>query len=131
MGLFWQLMNAYVKGAVFIGSLLSQRHPGVDGLLYMHDAAGGFNSALHELGAEGRPPLVIVEGFELIVQMAGCSSCPEANALSSLTCLQTAQQLVNLADAGLVDSIWVLPGEHRPLAPMIALLQKHAGAFRV
>lgn len=111
LGDLGDLMNAYAKAALFLGSILSQRHPHVDAMLYFHDAASSYRRALVNLNAAGRQPILILSNVECLAHLAESHCCEESKALGNLMCLQTAQQTLSIASEGLADVLWVLPSD--------------------
>jgi len=132
LGNLGELMNAYVKAAVFVGSILSQRHPHIDAMLYFHGAASSYRKALESLSATGKRPILMLSNLESLAHLAGSHCCEETKALGNLMCLQTAQQTLGMASEGLADVIWVLPYDAEAVLKLASKgVRAHASIFNV
>jgi len=131
LGMLGEILNTYVKAAIFVGSLLSQRHPHVDALLYIHSACSNFNKAVEELASEGRRPVVVVQNVDYLVNLVEASAFPETKGLASLLCCSVSQQSLQLADDGLADVVWIIPSHDVLKGPAFQKIRTQAHVVEV
>eukprot|EP00746_Dinoflagellata_sp_MGD_P020975 gnl/MRDRNA2_/MRDRNA2_148891_c0_seq1.p1 gnl/MRDRNA2_/MRDRNA2_148891_c0~~gnl/MRDRNA2_/MRDRNA2_148891_c0_seq1.p1 ORF type:complete len:301 (+),score=45.92 gnl/MRDRNA2_/MRDRNA2_148891_c0_seq1:64-903(+) len=101
------ILNTYVKAVIFIGSVLSQRHPHTDTILYTHNVNNNMRRALKSLKASGQKPHVVLQHVDNFIVHGLSEECKESRACFSLTSKSLAEFSLSLIDDGLADVLWV------------------------
>lgn len=108
LGTVGDLLNVYVKAAIFVSSILSQRHPFIDATLYIHNAMNNFRRALQNLHEDGRRPLLLIENLDSLHHHFEASCSAEAKTLTNHLAIVVSQQSLSFVEEGLADVVWVL-----------------------
>ncbi|CAE8609833.1 unnamed protein product [Polarella glacialis] len=132
LGPLGELLNTYVKAAIFIGSILSQRHPRTDAILYTNNAINNFRRALFCFKASGTRPLLIMGNVDFLVCTRKVTSCKETQGLAELLLLTAAQQTLSLTQEGFADIILVLSDDPEVIeGSAFHSICKHGSVFDV
>lgn len=133
LGELGAILNTYVKAIIFIGSVLSQRHPHIDTILYTHNVNNNTRRALQALRAAGKRPSVVLQHVDSFIVHGLSEECKETRACFSLTSKSLAEFSLSLVDDGLADVLWVFGAKDTKAlsAAEVASLQGHVRVLHV
>eukprot|EP00747_Dinoflagellata_sp_TGD_P075525 gnl/TRDRNA2_/TRDRNA2_158773_c0_seq1.p1 gnl/TRDRNA2_/TRDRNA2_158773_c0~~gnl/TRDRNA2_/TRDRNA2_158773_c0_seq1.p1 ORF type:complete len:176 (+),score=26.11 gnl/TRDRNA2_/TRDRNA2_158773_c0_seq1:129-656(+) len=126
LGWTGEVMKSYVRAAIFVGSILSGRHPHTDGMLYYSHAFNMYYQALVNLSIEGDRPVLVLDHADALGRMADAFQGKETRQLVEMQSYNVAELSQSLVEADLADVVWVLSDDDRILCkPAFAGLARH------